>query len=103
MNLISGDLEDFDGGGNIVSPCMVDFSGSEIASCGYVDDLIISYSVVPIDGPGKVLGSAGPQRIRNSQFNPGRNLPVSGFMEFDSADWASMQSRGLIEAVVLHE
>lgn len=63
-----------------------------------VDDLLIFVTVEPIDGPGGVLGSAGPCLIRS-----GSNLPLAGNMRFDTADLAGLESRGLLEEVALHE
>jgi hypothetical protein len=62
-----------------------------------VDDLLINASSVPIDGVGGILGQAAPDRFRSSL------LPYHGFMEFDSADMASMEASGLLLSVVLHE
>jgi hypothetical protein len=62
-----------------------------------VDDLIIFVAVSPIDGPGKILGSAGPCFIRSG------GLPVLGVMYLDAADVDQMQINGTLEAVVAHE
>lgn len=62
-----------------------------------VDDLIIYVAVSTIDGPGKILGSAGPCFIRSG------GLPVLGVMFLDAADVSQMQSNGTLEAVVAHE
>jgi len=64
-----------------------------------VDDLLIRVTVMPIDGVGQVLGQSGFCLYRTT----GSNLPVLGFMEFDSADLASLERRGQLEMVVLHE
>lgn len=63
-----------------------------------VDDLLILVEVVPIDGPGKVLGSAGPCMIRGSS-----NLPILGVIKLDSDDLAAMDARGTLRDVILHE
>jgi hypothetical protein len=68
------------------------------ALSGTVDDLRIYVTLEAIDGVGNVLGSAGPCRIRAGSF-----LPVTGRMRFDTADLASMESSGILEAVILHE
>jgi hypothetical protein len=65
---------------------------------GFVDDLLIDASVVSIDGPGGVLGQAGPDWIRSSS-----GLPFHGEMEFDSADVSSMFNNGTLYNVILHE
>lgn len=63
-----------------------------------IDDLYIDASVTAIDGPGGILGQAGPRLIRTSSM-----LPVYGTMQFDSADVANMFSSGIWTAVILHE
>ena len=63
-----------------------------------VDDLLIIAQVEPIDGPGGVLGSAGPCWIRNSG-----SLTVVGVMRFDDADLAALDAAGQLEDVILHE
>jgi hypothetical protein len=51
-----------------------------------------------IDGPGNILGQAGPCQIRNSN-----SLTVIGLMEFDTADVATMIAKGSLNSVMLHE
>lgn len=63
-----------------------------------VDDLIIDVQVSPIDGPGGVLGQAGPCYTANSD-----GLSRVGDMRFDSADVDGLLAGGLFPAVVLHE
>jgi hypothetical protein len=63
-----------------------------------VDDLLILVTLESIDGPGGILGSAGPCFIRTAS-----NLPIVGRMRFDTADLASLESNGQLEAVILHE
>lgn len=67
---------------------------------GTVDDIMIDVILQPIDGPGRVLGAAGPCFTRNSD-----NLPVYGVMFFDTADLAFLESPGieLLDEVVVHE
>lgn len=48
---------------------------------GEVDDVAIIANFIPIDGPGNVLGRAGPLCLRESL------LPISGIMEFDIDDY----------------
>lgn len=78
---------------------MSDFDGNGMGSIGYIDDLLIGFSVKYIDGPYNVLGAAGPDYYRSWSTKQ----PLMGFMEFDSADWTLMQTKGILEAVVLHE
>lgn len=63
-----------------------------------VDDLLILAEITTIDGPGGVLGSAGPCLIRR-----GSDLPVLGQMKFDSADLAALEAAGALDEVVAHE
>lgn len=63
-----------------------------------IDDVLIEAEGVPIDGPGGILGQAGPTHIR-----PGSNLPVKGIMAFDTADLARMEADGSLTDVILHE
>ena len=63
-----------------------------------VDDVLIDASAVAIDGPGAILGQAGPDAFRAGSF-----LPYHGVMEFDSADLAELQAEGTLLSVILHE
>jgi hypothetical protein len=63
-----------------------------------VDDVLIAASAVPIDGVNGILGQAAPDAFRT-----GSQLPYHGFMEFDTADLASLESEGDLMAVILHE
>jgi Leishmanolysin len=60
--------------------------------------LVILAKFDSIDGPGKILGQAGPCLIRNSNA-----LSVLGEMEFDTADVANMITNGSLNSVMLHE
>lgn len=55
---------------------------------------------VYIDGPGEVLGQAG---WTEGVLEAGYALTTKGVMQFDSADLDSMESSGVLEAVILHE
>jgi hypothetical protein len=79
--IIIGDIPDFNSG-----------------QYGFIDDLLIDARIVPIDGPGRILGQAGPDLFRS-----GSMLPAHGVMEFDSADVASMYASGIWTDVILHE
>ncbi len=63
-----------------------------------VDDLVILARFDSIDGPGQVLGSAGPCSIRTSNA-----LTLVGQMRFDTADVATLIANGTFNAVILHE
>ena len=51
-----------------------------------------------IDGPGKILGQAGPCLVRVSN-----GLSLVGVMEFDSADIATLNASSQLNDVMLHE
>ena len=63
-----------------------------------IDDVVIYAEVSEIDGPGKVLGRAGPCVTRSSS-----RLTVVGLMQFDVADAQNLLASGRFEAVVMHE
>jgi hypothetical protein len=65
---------------------------------GTVDDLLIDVLLIPIDGPGNILGAAGPCFVRTSDA-----LPVTGVMIFDVDDLAFLESFDLLEEVIIHE
>ncbi len=63
-----------------------------------VDDLLIIVSIEPIDGPGRVLGSAGPCYVRSAS-----GLPIVGVILIDAADLPALESSGMLMAVMQHE
>lgn len=65
---------------------------------GIIDDIVIEVVIAPIDGPGKILGQAGPRFVRNDDF-----LTLSGIMFFDVADLDFLESLNLFEEVIVHE
>lgn len=65
---------------------------------GAIDDLVIEVALTPIDGPGKVLGSAGPRYVRTSN-----GLTISGVMRFDVDDLDYLDEIDLFEEVIVHE
>ena len=69
------------------------------AFVGTIDDVIIWVEVTDIDGPGGVLGQAGPCAIRTSS----PTLPIMGIMQFDVADLATIEGNGTLGDVILHE
>ncbi|MEW2074695.1 leishmanolysin-related zinc metalloendopeptidase [Streptomyces sp. NPDC012403] len=68
-----------------------------------IDDLLIEAEGVDIDGPGKILGMAGPTDFRDESAQFGRLLPAKGVMRFDSADLAVMEADGTLVDVITHE
>lgn len=63
-----------------------------------MNDLVIYARLVSIDGPGRVLGQAGPCYV-----NGVSNLTAMGLMEFDLDDLPSLINNGTLDPVVLHE
>lgn len=73
------------------------------AGCGdlqgeTVDGLVIMADLKALDGPGQILGSAAPCILRDEDY-----LPALGLMQFDTADLATLEGRGQLEQVILHE
>ena len=68
-----------------------------------VDDLLILAQGAEIDGPGGVLGQAGPTHIRPASAGKSKFLPVKGIMTFDTADLKTMQKDGTLKDVITHE
>lgn len=61
---------------------------------------VVIYAIVePIDGPGNVLGSAGPCLIRPDPDS----RPALGVMRFDDADLGNAEANGHLDPLVLHE
>lgn len=65
---------------------------------GIIDDLVIEVVLAPIDGPGDILGSAGPNYVRIPDVTT-----ISGVMFFDVADLATLEELDLFEEVIVHE
>jgi hypothetical protein len=63
-----------------------------------VNDILIFASVAPIDGPGGIIGSAGPCWVRLPGY-----LTLVGDMTFDAADMAALESTNRLQPVILHE
>ena len=63
-----------------------------------VPGLLILVKFDSIDGPGKILGEAGPCYVR-----PGTDFTIGGLMFFDTADVATMVGNGTLNSVMLHE
>jgi hypothetical protein len=68
-----------------------------------IDDVRIDASGVTIDGAAGVLGQAGPSKLRPASAGPAAYLPVTGTMQFDSADLAAMERDGSLTDVITHE
>lgn len=65
---------------------------------GTIDDLVIEVALAPIDGPGGILGQAGPNFVRTDDF-----LSLTGVMFFDVDDLAFLEEIDLFEEVIVHE
>jgi hypothetical protein len=63
-----------------------------------IDGVVIDASGTRIDGPGRILGQAGPTVLR-----PRTLLPAKGMMEFDIGDLAQLELEGGLQSVILHE
>ena len=92
-DILLGDLPDW----QVTSPATTCFE-TQPAVSQVVDDVLILVEIVEIDGPGGVLGSAGPCVLRSGSL-----LPAMGAMRFDAADVAAMQQSGEWGDVILHE
>ncbi|WP_232660319.1 leishmanolysin-related zinc metalloendopeptidase [Pseudonocardia sp. TRM90224] len=68
-----------------------------------IDDVLILAEGSAIDGPGRVLGQAGPTDLRPASAGAAALLPVKGVMSFDTADLANMESDGTLDDVIAHE
>ena len=80
-SIIKCDLYDFQAG--LVPDWFGNFFGTTYN--GNVDDLVIGYEFKSNDGPGGILGFAGPTYTRSWT-----NSPVAGIMSFDSDDFEVM-------------
>ncbi len=63
-----------------------------------IDDIVITAELMEIDGPGGILGRAGPTAIRTDGY-----LPATAIMEFDIADAGYFDTEGLWGEIVFHE
>jgi hypothetical protein len=95
-SLVTGDLPD------VSDNLPANQCGDNPATNGPFDDLTIFVTIEPIDGPGDVLGQAGPCFIRVTT-GPGDNLTVIGRMQFDVDDVEALEAEGSLRAVILHE
>lgn len=68
-----------------------------------IDDVLIEAEGVAIDGPGKILGQAGPTHLRPTSAGAAAFIPAKGIMSFDKADLSAMESDGTLKDVITHE
>jgi hypothetical protein len=95
QGIITGDVPDTEGAIPAFS-CGRGFATPTFS--GGVDDVLIDVVLVPIDGPGAVLGAAGPCLARSEDA-----LTLYGIMLFDTADLDFMADLGIFDEVVVHE
>jgi hypothetical protein len=74
-----------------------------VVSGQVIDDVLIEASGVAIDGPGGILGQAGPTHLRPASAGVSAFIPAKGRMQFDTADLANMQANGTLNDVITHE
>jgi hypothetical protein len=63
-----------------------------------LDGVVITAELTTIDGKGKILGSSAPCILRDQGY-----LPIQGYMQFDTADLAALETSGQLDEVILHE
>lgn len=68
-----------------------------------IDDVLILAQGADIDGPGKILGQAGPTHLRPASAGAAAFIPAKGIMSFDKADLASMEANKTLGDVITHE
>lgn len=68
-----------------------------------IDDVLILAQGSDIDGPGKILGQAGPTHLRPANAGSSAFLPAKGIMSFDTADLKKMKQQGTLGDVITHE
>jgi hypothetical protein len=83
-----------------VSECDASLTGFDDVPRTVISGVVVYISVVPIDGVGGTLGSAGPCIVRSAAQ---RYLPVLGVMRLDAADVNNLSVGGYLTTVVLHE
>jgi len=68
-----------------------------------IDDILILAQGSEIDGPGMILGQAGPTHLRPESAGEAALLPAKGIMSFDIADLEKMETDGTLNDVITHE
>lgn len=93
--IISGDVPDVSG---VIPARTCGNSFKTPTFNGTIDDILIDVLLQPIDGPGAVLGAAGPCLVRSADF-----LSLYGIMFFDIDDLDFLEQIGFFDEVVIHE
>ena len=81
-SVITGDVANIE---NFSLPALFSVPGTGAVE-GTLDDVLIDVKFSDLDGPGGLLGQAGP-RITRKPGDPDENLSVYGTMEFDIAEF----------------
>jgi hypothetical protein len=68
-----------------------------------ISGLLIDAQGEDIDGPGSVLGQAGPSYLRPASAGKAADLPIMGVMSFDTADLEKLEADGTLHDVITHE
>ncbi len=68
-----------------------------------IDDVLILAEGAQIDGPGRVLGQAGPTHLRPMGAGSTAAIPAKGRMTFDTADLEQLEDAGTLDDVITHE
>lgn len=103
MELITGDLAPWDAGKGNSEICLMDADDKPVLACGYIDDLIIGVSMRPEDGDMGAVAWGMPIGTRDPKASKNKNLPFSGWMQIDTADYDYLVQNGLLYSVILHE
>jgi hypothetical protein len=93
--IISGDVADVSG---VIPARSCGNSFKTPSFNGTIGSILIDVLLQPIDGPGAVLGAAGPCLVRSAD-----NLSVYGIMFFDVDDLDFLEDIGFFDEVVIHE
>jgi hypothetical protein len=67
-----------------------------------VDDVLMIINIAPIDGPGQVLGQAGPCAIRGDA-SLDASLPFVGVLTLDAEDLTPIAGESTVTDIVFHE
>lgn len=96
QELVIGDLQDL----QVALPADASCGWGEPAYSGTIDDLLIFVTSFA-EGPGGLLGAAGPCRIRGS--GPDAGTSVVGLMRFDTFDLAALEASDDLVETIVHE
>jgi hypothetical protein len=82
---------------NFFTPSMCGGFGPQVNGTS-VDDVLVIVNITDIDGPGRILGQAGPCGIRQ-----GTSLPFVGILTLDIADVLPMVGTETLTDIITHE